>query len=500
MWGLKGIIILKSLLLLFFLLFVFLNLRKQGLSDLPAVLLVTGVFFISQASNERPQLFTFLIFSAVYYLLEDYRINRAKKAFLIPLLVMILSNMHPGYIVCILLITLYIAGEIGRRFFNRDNKDGFLAGLSVIWALTLLFSMLNPNGATALALIFSIHAEHTRHIIEWMSPFYLYMEKLEPVNYIYVSFLVLSMLSLRYLRKIGITHMLLLAVFIFMSIISKRYMIFYICISAPILARAVIYLGEENVLTGLTGFLREKKVFLNILAFVFGVFLVINTVPAFSGYIFKSDTSQSVPEGAADFLENVNIRGNMFNEYAFGGYLIWRLYPERKVFIDSRGLEIDILNEYNIVAGAFEGQALSWRDIIEKYKISYIVTSPLEPSGEIFPIVEKLFDSKDWVLIYYDHLSLIFLKNDPVNADLVQKYSRVKIEGLRTILIQASARALYSRINPNYLISMGKVFFKEGRFDDAKKAFTMAFDIDPDNAVLKFWLEKLEANTKKIKK
>lgn len=42
------------------------------------------------------------------------------------------------------------------------------------------------------------------------------------------------------------------------------------------------------------------------------------------------------PVEAADFLSATRIRGNMFNDMGWGGYLIFRLYPNERVFIDTR--------------------------------------------------------------------------------------------------------------------------------------------------------------------
>jgi len=41
------------------------------------------------------------------------------------------------------------------------------------------------------------------------------------------------------------------------------------------------------------------------------------------------------PEKASEFLAREGIEGRLFNEVAFGGYLIWR-FPGRGVFIDGR--------------------------------------------------------------------------------------------------------------------------------------------------------------------
>jgi hypothetical protein len=494
-WEFKGIIILRSLLLLLFLLFVFMNIKKQNVSDLVALLFMASVFFIAKKTGaERPQLFTFIVFSFVYYLLEDFRINRSKKVFLIPLFVMVLSNMHPGYIVCLMLITLYLAGEGIRSFLSKDYKDGIFKGLLIVWVMTIFFSLFNPNGAEVLTRIFSIHDKHTIGIVEFRSPFFLYGRKVLDINYSYIFFLLFSLLSLRYLRKTGIIHILLLVSFTVMSLVSIRYMIFYMCVSAPILARLFVNLKDERLFQKFSGFLKTREPFMYVVACIFGIFLVFNALPSFARYEYKADTVYSAPQDAADFLSNVELKGNMFNEYGFGGYLVWRLFPEKKVFIDGRSLEPSVYKEYQMVAYALESQDQSWEDIIKRYNISYIIMPSLQYQGTIFPLVEKLFESEEWVLIYTDHLSLIFLRNDPENMSVIERFAIDKRRGLNTIIIQASAKALKKQGNPYFLISIGKVFFKMGRLDDAEKAFMMAYERDPDNVGIKEWLKVVKDN------
>ncbi|MBI5042754.1 MAG: hypothetical protein HZC10_02770 [Nitrospirae bacterium] len=242
-----------------------------------------------------------------------------------------------------------------------------------------------------------------------------------------------------------------------------------------------------------------REGFLYMITTIIGIFFVVNSIPALARYEFKADTTFAAPKDASDFLIDLKISGNMFNEYGFGGYLIWRLYPEKKVFIDGRSLEPDVYEEYKFIASASVMGKRSWEDILKSYNISYIVTPPLLPGGEIYPIVDKLFDSEDWVLIYSDQLSLIFLRNDPENISIIKKFAKDKIGGLNTIIIQASARATLNKTNPHYLITLGKTFFKMGRFADAEKAFEMAYQRDPNNIAIKEWLKKIrEKNANKL--
>ncbi len=488
---LKGIIILRSLLLLLFLFFVFLSIKKQGASDLVALILIAGVFILTKSfPGERPQLFTFVVFSIVFYLLEDFSASRSKKIFLVPVLVLVLSNMHPGYIVCILLISLYLTGEGVLYVLRKDfSNEGFRA-LFIVWILTIMFALLNPNGLSAFREIFFI-GKHTEGIVEFMPTFYIYTNKFKPIDYSYIIFLVFSLLSVRYFRKIGLVHMLVLIVFTVMSFVAIRYVIFYMCVAAPILAKIINNFREERIFKRFLGNLKPREGFLYLIACIVGIVLVLNSIPALARYEFRADTSFAAPKGAADFLENLQIKGNMFNEYGFGGYLIWRLYPDKKVFIDGRSLEPDVYDKYRIVGSVSVERNQSWEDIMRRYNISYIVMPPLMPRGEVYPLVEELFEREDWTLIYNDQLSLIFLRNNSENQHIINRFAIDKKEGLNTIIIQASGRAMKNRVNPYYMITLGKVFFKMGKFDDSEKAFLMAYERDPKNLVIKAWLQKV---------
>jgi hypothetical protein len=46
--------------------------------------------------------------------------------------------------------------------------------------------------------------------------------------------------------------------------------------------------------------------------------------------------ADAFPAGAVDFLRRQGRRGTLWNEYVWGGFLIWHLYPELRVSIDGR--------------------------------------------------------------------------------------------------------------------------------------------------------------------
>ena len=53
------------------------------------------------------------------------------------------------------------------------------------------------------------------------------------------------------------------------------------------------------------------------------------------------------PAEAADFLQSHPVAGQMFKLYEQGGYLMWRLWPWRSVFIDGRALNESLWQDYS---------------------------------------------------------------------------------------------------------------------------------------------------------
>jgi hypothetical protein len=96
-----------------FILFIYLSLRLTGTHTIIIILLLGVLYSVAiNFAGERPQLFTFLMFSATLYILKTFRNGNLRAIYLIPLLVLISSNMHPGFIVLILLLFIYLSGTL----------------------------------------------------------------------------------------------------------------------------------------------------------------------------------------------------------------------------------------------------------------------------------------------------------------------------------------------------------------------------------------------------
>ena len=81
---------------------------------------------------------------------------------------------------------------------------------------------------------------------------------------------------------------------------------------------------------------------------------------------------KTLPVGAVEWIAENRPAGEMFNHYNWGGYLIWKLWPEHRVFVDGRTdlYGDEILREYMAIQTA-RPDALQ---LLDAYGVSFVLT------------------------------------------------------------------------------------------------------------------------------
>lgn len=138
------------------------------------------------------------------------------------------------------------------------------------------------------------------------------------------------------------------------------------------------------------------------------------------------------PRSAVDFLEHEGLGARLFNDVKFGGYLIWRRFPERAVFMDGRNeVYPDLLRE---VFGGLR-DASSWKTMLDRHGIDAAllrypptlqrVHYPGRPGGP--PIAAErafsaaYFPRHDWALVYWDDDAMVFLRRTAGHAATIER-------------------------------------------------------------------------------
>jgi hypothetical protein len=105
-----------------------------------------------------------------------------------------------------------------------------------------------------------------------------------------------------------------------------------------------------------------------------------------------------------DFIAEHRLTGNIFHPQMFGDYLIWRLWPNQKSFIDGRvhlfGLEF--VNEYFSVF-----HDANWEQVLAKWRVRYLLLSTLPGELDSLHLAEAARRSPRWRTLYEDDVSVL---------------------------------------------------------------------------------------------
>ncbi len=289
--------------------------------DFLAVPMFFGIMGWMGRAGARPQVLDWAFFAGLIYMFEDR--NRWKKwRWLWPAIVVIWVNLHGGYAVGVVVLAVMM-GVDALQERKIDVKNLVVLGLSVVATL------LNPYGLRMWGeVIMQMTDPHVRWTIaEWV-PFFVTFEMGFWLLVTQVGFLMV-----KFWRKIRWWKIAVFLGMIFASMGSVRHIGLAFVIVVPLAVDLLKIMYDEFIKDS-----EQKKrwrVFYGILLGVSGVLL------AWTGYwtvrmtIENTMRDKFYPVAAVEHVKNNPIKDNLFSQYGWGGYLIWKL-PEHKLFIDGR--------------------------------------------------------------------------------------------------------------------------------------------------------------------
>ena len=118
-------------------------------------------------------------------------------------------------------------------------------------------------------------------------------------------------------------------------------------------------------------------------------------------------TASLVPDGAVEFTRRNSLPAPLFNDYTTGGYLIWALYPDYKVFIDPRYgpyVKTGVWDAYARLETSGSQEMLAI--LASSYGFQSAIISTINA-----PSVADLFlFSPRWRMVYFDAAAAVFVK------------------------------------------------------------------------------------------
>lgn len=448
---------------------------------------------------ERPQALAYSFFMIVLYLVLKRVFNNINKlVFALPIF-WLWVNLHASIVLGLFLFFSF-SFVFFLNFLKFKNKVDLITARDFLGfgILSFAVTLLTPIGTKPyelLILFFQKRELITNVILEWY-PLYVVLVLFVP--YLIIMFgVVLSFIFLNLKFKIPNLKLILLYSPIFVLSLFVITGVRHIPFTMPLIV--ILYVPfikslKINI---------DKKITygLIILFFIFYFFALL--------FFRKISTGQSrsLPTNAISFI-NSKLKGNIFNEYSIGGYLMYKLDDAHKVFIDGRTdmyLD-DVLPDYYGIQRFSDNQGSDqefynyFESLTEKYHISYVLMTTKR-----FTFWQRLGrilgTHSNWHLVFFDDTDMIYSKDDSKNTGAINKFGVKFITPFGDKLYQSGkhnqAKIEYQKMfvqAPSAISAnaIGYLLLEEKNYAEAKTYFLKALQINPNYAPSKMNLAELD--------
>ena len=343
----------------------------------------------------RPHVFTFLLAALWTYQID----NEKSKVWLFPLIMWVWANTHGAFIAGFVILGAHLAGWLWEYLGKRATREAGIR-LIAIGALSLVVTVLNPAGwhlwGTSVGYFGSQYL--IDHTVEYQSPNFHNWS-----TWPFLVMLGLGSLTAGFGGKWRPHESILFAGWAVLSLYSARNIPLFAIITAPYLGTALQAVVERISLLQQSD-QRIARVEHRLRGITWPVLAVIAL--AISTYRQPIATNtfdpNKFPVEAANWLEANPQSGKMFNNFIWGGYLLYRMWPEQVVFIDGQTdfYGEALTREYAQVMYLEDG----WESVLEKYDVSWVIV----PSGR--SLVTALQEGLGWTVVYHDSATDILRK------------------------------------------------------------------------------------------
>lgn len=384
------------------------------------VLLLIALIAANMRFTPRPEIFSQLCLALLLLamLQIDLELQRNHSrlpplACMVPVLMMLWANCHAGILIGLLVLAMFCV------HLTWKWKQGKATGLVLaICSAGFVTWMINPYGWNILKLAGKIGAirDVEGQIMEWMpliAPNGPALPAAVVVAVIALVVLIIAAVSTN-ARRIELWHVAALTLFAVLPFWQRRHMgisaIALPVLAMPSLARA------DRLLARIPGALQ-------ILAFVavFSISLLQYRGDFMVGrglFDHVLDT-EFLPTLAVKWMQDHRPPPNLYNSYGAGGYLLYHLYPETKVYIDGR-LDVyspEVWEDSNRV----ELGGMEIGEFADKYHVQsaliYIRGIGSSPQN----IARRLSAAIDWKLVYFDDAYALFVRDTPETERYVRE-------------------------------------------------------------------------------
>jgi len=392
-WGLKGVVLFAAAALAFVCWIVVRHMVVEGANALAALVVMHAVIAAGSVHFlARPHIFTLLFLAGAFYFIGQDRKNPSKLIWLLVPLTAVWANLHGGFTGIILTLGALAAGSVLELNWDRAVRYASLC------AACLAASLLNPYG-------YHLH----EHVVEFLRAGWIRGIVLEfqpprldtaPGMYFEVLLFLGVAIAARLAYQKRFAEALAILLWAHAAMTSVRHVPIFAFLIAPYLAveltslmrRARDHAADPKSVFGILSQLGDEHQ-PSLLRTSLVVPAMLIAMLAFDcGFSYPTDFPElKYPAAAlakhADLIRN----SRLYTTDTWGDYLIYRNYPNQKVFFDGRTDYYGerMTHDYETLLNGFAG----WNAVLDKYAIDTVLVPPDSALGTL------LHEKPEWKLV-----------------------------------------------------------------------------------------------------
>jgi hypothetical protein len=392
-WGYVGNVVLIGFLGSGAVLLLYATCRRWGVGELASVVLVLWAFGMSLGSfGVRPQTITRVLLALSVLVLTTYRQSRDWRVLVVfPPLFALWSNLHGGFAIGLGLLGLTLLGE----GIEAARKRSWLCvrPIALTTVASVAATLINPNGLEGVLYPLAYIPQVTggqQLISEWQPP-----DVRQPVFAPFALSVVLALALGLFRPPLRAVERLWGLAFAVLALQSVRNIQLYATVVMPLLGARLAYEMPAFRRT-IAEWRRPRRmaVLWTIVALACaGVwFARFSEATDWHLQLGKQPSSAGYPVGGAAYLRDHDLKSNLFNQFEWGGYLIYANWPQQRVFIDGRPdmYGPDLFSQYVTVAELRP----HWREILDSHDVRLAL---IDRDG---PLAAELARDPEWRELY----------------------------------------------------------------------------------------------------
>lgn len=421
--------------------------QKQTANTFAVIASLVSLPLITSRSEIRPETISIFLLSLFLYLfsvISDSSFTKkstiTKTTVLLTLFTsqVVWTNSHLFFIFGPFVAGVFFISEVISNCFYDLRKAGFKRVftkksklLLLITVALLVITVLNPHGIFGSLAPFRIFDNYGYRVAENQTTFFMINLGHTVSRHIYsISMVILGLLSFYgYKSKNSLTHskrsqlvqsLILFITFAILAQAVNRVSSFFGIILIPVLAQnlQLLYINNKKI-----RIILKHDIFAMVMSPVI-IGLVMFLIA--KGLLLPPLNQIGIGnapniENSARFFIQSGIKGNIFNNYDIGGYLVYHLPESQKLFVDNRP-EAYPQNFFEDEYIAAQKDDSVWNSVVDKYNIESIYFFRLDQTEWSQTFLHRRVIDPEWVPVFVDSYALIFVKNTDENKYIIEKY------------------------------------------------------------------------------